>query len=381
MVCESASNKITSGGGFSEYYDQPSFQTAAVAGYLATVKGTTKDPYAGYDASKRGYPDVSLAGANYHVYIGGTEYGLYGTSASAPVVAGFFSNINAVRLAAGKGSLGWVNPLLYTDSSAFVNDITSGSNNCGGLNKTNQPTCCQHGFSAVSGWDPTTGLGSLDYKKFETYQNRPPTPAPTSIPTRAPTEAPTQVTSTPTSQAPSPSPSLNPSRTPFKAPLVPAAPFQITSRPLSQSPTLITSKPSLRTPTQTSFQPVFQVPSQVISLAPSLTPYQATPTPPAQSQSRVPSRLLSQAPSLVTDETLSGTPNQITNETPSLSPNEVVPSLPSQDISLPPFQPPTQAPPQSSLDTRLQSTDVPTAAVIKTAVISDSFRNTIGVYT
>ena len=179
MVCSSdTGNIITSGGGFSEYYDQPTFQKATVAGYFAAVKGTTNDPYAGFNASKRAYPDVSLAGANYLVITGIETYGLYSTSAAAPVVAGFFSNINAARLAAGKGSLGWVNPALYTNPSAFVNDITRGNNKCAALNQYATFTCCRQGFSAVTGWDPATGLGSIDYKKLAASQNPPPSQAP-----------------------------------------------------------------------------------------------------------------------------------------------------------------------------------------------------------
>jgi tripeptidyl-peptidase I len=166
VVCQSGSNIITSGGGFSQYYAQPSYQKAAVAGYFAAVKGTTKEPYAGFDASKRAYPDVSLAAAKYRTIIGRKVYGLYGTSAAAPVVAGFFSNVNAARLAAGKGSLGWINPALYEYGSAFVNDITSGDNKCGALNQNRIPTCCRQGFTAVPGWDPTTGLGSINYGKM-----------------------------------------------------------------------------------------------------------------------------------------------------------------------------------------------------------------------
>ena len=167
MVCQSSSNIITSGGGFSQYYPQPAYQKAAVAGYLAAVKGTAKQPVAGFDASKRAYPDVSLAGAKYRVILGGKAYGVYGTSAAAPVVAGFFSNINAVRLAAGKGSVGWINPALYEYGSAFVNDITSGNNKCGAINQDKFPTCCREGFTAVSGWDPASGLGSINYGKME----------------------------------------------------------------------------------------------------------------------------------------------------------------------------------------------------------------------
>ena len=166
MVCQSDNNVITSGGGFSKYYEQPSFQKAAVARYFASLKGTTKYPYPGFNASKRGYPDVSLAGANYRVIVGGRAFGLYGTSASTPVIAGFFSNMNAARMAAGKGPVGWINPALYANPSAFVNDITIGNNTLGGLNADGLPTYCRQGFVAAKGWDPATGLGSLNYRNM-----------------------------------------------------------------------------------------------------------------------------------------------------------------------------------------------------------------------
>jgi hypothetical protein len=38
---------------------------------------------------------VTLAGANYQTLIGGNLYGLFGTSTSSPVVAAFFSLVNA----------------------------------------------------------------------------------------------------------------------------------------------------------------------------------------------------------------------------------------------------------------------------------------------
>ena len=93
-----------------------------------------------------------------------TELGTYGagtsgTSATTPVAAGMFSNINAARLAIGKGSLGWVNPVLYTYFSRFGNDVVKGNNKDG-------PTCPQ-GFYATPGWDPASGLGSINYGLFE----------------------------------------------------------------------------------------------------------------------------------------------------------------------------------------------------------------------
>lgn len=103
MVCSSKVNVISSGGGFSKYYDQPSYQKAAVARYFVTVNGATNEPVIGFNASKRAYPDVALAGASYRVFSGGQVYYLYGAATAAPNVAAFFSNINTVRLAAGRG--------------------------------------------------------------------------------------------------------------------------------------------------------------------------------------------------------------------------------------------------------------------------------------
>jgi tripeptidyl-peptidase I len=56
--------------------------------------------------------------------------------------------INEKRIAAGKGPVGFINPVLYENPGA-LNDITTGKN----------PGCGTNGFSAVPGWDPVTGLG------------------------------------------------------------------------------------------------------------------------------------------------------------------------------------------------------------------------------
>ena len=270
MVCASDTNNvITSGGGFSKYYDQPSFQTAAVAGYFAAVKGTTNSPYAGYEASNRAYPDISLAGAKYGLYNGGNVIEQYGTSASAPVIAGFFSNINAVRLAAGKGSLGWVNPLLYTDPSAFVNDITSGKNNCGAQNATGYYYCCNQGFAAVAGWDPTTGLGSLDYAKL----------AVALLDTKTmPSVQPVSVPSSPTQPSPQ-----GPNQSPIQSPTQPSS--QAPTRSLLQAPTRLLS--------QAPNQPSMSSPNQ----PPIRSPNQASPLVPTQSPSFVPTQPSPQGPS------------------------------------------------------------------------------------
>ena len=129
MACQANNGgTITSGGGFSTRYPQPSFQKKAVAAYFTTAAAAGKSPVTGYAVTGRGFPDVSLAGHNYRIYVGGEILTVSGTSAAAPVMAGLLSNLNAVRLASGKSSMGWANPALYANSSLFMNDITSGDN-------------------------------------------------------------------------------------------------------------------------------------------------------------------------------------------------------------------------------------------------------------
>ena len=158
---------ITSGGGFSTHYSQPLFQKVAVATYFSTAAAAGQSPYTGYNTKGRGFPDVSLAGHNYNVFAGGRSYIVSGTSASAPVMAGFISNINAARMAVGKGSVGWVNPALYKNSSMFINDITSGDNKCADRISKNVVNCCSQGYTCTTGWDPVTGLGTVNYGKME----------------------------------------------------------------------------------------------------------------------------------------------------------------------------------------------------------------------
>jgi hypothetical protein len=109
-----------------------------------------------------------------------------GTSASCPAIAGFISNINAARIAAGKGSLGFLNPAIYAYGSSFTNDITSGSIFC-----VADGTCCPQGFYAAPGWDPTTGFGSVNYGKMASVLvGLGSTIVPTSSPVVAPIPAP-----------------------------------------------------------------------------------------------------------------------------------------------------------------------------------------------
>jgi tripeptidyl-peptidase-1 len=147
-------SNVKSGGGFSDYFPIPDYQKDFVESYL----NNTPPPYGSdkFNAGGRAFPDISVNGRSYVVTTGGAEVGVDGTSASAPTFASMITMINQERLAAGKGTVGFLNPVLYGRSGDYIKDVVSGNN----------PGCGTDGFSAAPGWDPVTGLGTPDYKKL-----------------------------------------------------------------------------------------------------------------------------------------------------------------------------------------------------------------------
>jgi kumamolisin len=133
-VWNDGSSGGASGGGVSSFFALPDWQK----GLSATKSGGAAAPLA-----KRGVPDVcgdADPETGYQVRVDGenTVYG--GTSAVAPLWAGLIARINQA-----KGSpVGFINPALYK-SMAALRDITSGNNG---------------DFTASTGWDACTGLGS-----------------------------------------------------------------------------------------------------------------------------------------------------------------------------------------------------------------------------
>jgi subtilase family serine protease len=129
-----------SGGGVSTVYPIPSYQQGLS---MAANGGSTK---------MRNIPDVAMI-ADIQMYLiqsNGRAVVVGGTSAAAPLWSGFVALANQQAAANGKPRVGFLNPLLYgigkgSNYVANLNDIRSGSNN---------------GFSAVSGYDLTTGWGS-----------------------------------------------------------------------------------------------------------------------------------------------------------------------------------------------------------------------------
>ena len=128
---------VGGGGGFSTVWPAPSYQSVLPSA-----------------PAMRSVPDVALDSdpvTGYSIYYGGsfTEYG--GTSAAAPLWAGFTALVNQQRAAAGKAPIGFLNPPIYQigASAAYTtnfHDITTGSNLY---------------YPAEPGYDNATGWGSF----------------------------------------------------------------------------------------------------------------------------------------------------------------------------------------------------------------------------
>lgn len=112
---EAAESVIYSGGGFSNVFAAPSWQTDALATYFADhLPPYTSEQY-NNSQTTRGYPDVSANGVNYVIAIDGEFSYVYGTSASSPTFGSVLTLINAARLDVGKSSIGFINPVLYAE--------------------------------------------------------------------------------------------------------------------------------------------------------------------------------------------------------------------------------------------------------------------------
>ncbi|ROW06737.1 hypothetical protein VMCG_04002 [Cytospora schulzeri] len=140
-----------SGGGFSEVFAQPSYQSDAVATFLASGSSDAVSQY--FNASGRGYPDVAAQSTDFVIVVDGSSLLVDGTSCATPTFAAVIQLVNSDRVANGKAGLGFLNPWLYSNATSGLTDITSGGN-------SGCPRISGAGFDAVEGWDPATGLGT-----------------------------------------------------------------------------------------------------------------------------------------------------------------------------------------------------------------------------
>ncbi len=132
------------GGGVSTIFAKPSWQTG--------------DNVPSSCASKRCVPDISAdadPATGYSIYSQGSWTVVGGTSAAAPLWAGFAAAYDQDAVAAGKAKLGFANPKLYSLAGSAqtyppFHDITTGHTSTA----TNWP--------ATAGYDLATGIGSPD---------------------------------------------------------------------------------------------------------------------------------------------------------------------------------------------------------------------------
>ena len=129
---ELSNNEGATGGGVSGFFPLPTWQT----GYNVPKAGT----FAG-----RGVPDVAGDAdptTGYVVRVDGKTSVIGGTSAVAPLMAGLIAVSNAIN----KKPAGFLQPVIYTaKAKSSFRDITQGNNGA---------------YSAATGWDACTGLGS-----------------------------------------------------------------------------------------------------------------------------------------------------------------------------------------------------------------------------
>ncbi|KAH9037091.1 subtilisin-like protein [Lactarius pseudohatsudake] len=142
-----------SGGGFSDYFERPSYQEEAVSTFLQDLGNWHQGLY---NASGRGFPDIAAQALGLPIFLEGKVYGVGGTSVATPIVAGIISLLNDWLISTGREPLGFLNPWLYGRGSQGLTDITEGSNS----------GCNMDGFSAIVGWDPVTGLGTPNFRRM-----------------------------------------------------------------------------------------------------------------------------------------------------------------------------------------------------------------------
>jgi len=147
VVAFNERNGFVSGGGFSQYFARPDYQSSVVESYLSRL-GPLHEGL--YNRAGRAYPDVAAMGYRIVTIWNGTTKVVDGTSASAPIFAAVIALLNDALLAEGKPTLGFLNPWLYSVGFKGFVDVTEGSTK----------GCGTSGFPAMTGWDVASGFGT-----------------------------------------------------------------------------------------------------------------------------------------------------------------------------------------------------------------------------
>lgn len=116
-----------SGGGFSNIFSQPSYQSSAVSSYLSALGSTNQGRF---NPKGRAFPDIAAQAHNLQVVVNGQVMPVDGTSCSSPIFASVIALLNDKLIAAGKSPLGFLNPFIYSEEGqAALNDIATGEYN------------------------------------------------------------------------------------------------------------------------------------------------------------------------------------------------------------------------------------------------------------
>jgi tripeptidyl-peptidase-1 len=152
------------GGGFSDHFAAPAYQTSFVESYLKKLDAAgLTPPAAAFNATGRAYPDIAAMAGVQNPYcvaaslaIKPSMTGVGGTSAACPVASGLFARLNAARSEKGMPNMGFLNPWIYQNPSVW-NDVKEGS--ITGATKI-------QGFAALEGWDAATGFGTPNFAEM-----------------------------------------------------------------------------------------------------------------------------------------------------------------------------------------------------------------------
>ena len=148
-----------SGGGISRLFNRPSYQHGFTVPDRRTVPDVSMlaDPLPGYEIYCTAHGDcVRSSKSDPWITFGGT-------SAASPLLAGGFALVDQSLRRSGHVGLGFANPLLYqiarsSKAAGVLSDVISGSNDLGPAVFHKPTGCC----SAATGYDPTSGLGSVN---------------------------------------------------------------------------------------------------------------------------------------------------------------------------------------------------------------------------
>ena len=142
------------GGGVSPTYNIPSWQQGVPS--LSTNGGST---------TMRNFPDVAMVADAINIYAdNGSSLFVGGTSASAPLWAGFTALINQQAAGLGQPPVGFLNPALYAIGTGLgyatnFHDITTGNN----TNPTSPlKFYARPSYDLCTGWGTPTGQKLID---------------------------------------------------------------------------------------------------------------------------------------------------------------------------------------------------------------------------